>query len=65
MSAARFVTSCYVWKEYKNTSAQDVTQNQTKGPGDWFHIAVVWDLGVGLAGRQLCCPISVRLAEID
>ena len=29
---------------------QDVTQNFTKGPGDWFHIAYVWDLGVGLAG---------------
>lgn len=28
----------------------DVTQNMTKGPGDWFHIALVWDLGVGLAG---------------
>ena len=29
----------------------DVTQNFTKGPGDWFHIAFVWDLGVGLAGQ--------------
>ena len=28
----------------------EVTQNMTKGPGDWFHIAFVWDLGVGLAG---------------
>ncbi|CAE7260001.1 wif1, partial [Symbiodinium pilosum] len=33
------------------TSLQDVTQNATKGPGDWFHIAFVWDLGVGLAGQ--------------
>ena len=30
----------------------DVTQNLTKGPGDWFHIALVWDLGVGLAGAR-------------
>ncbi|CAE7731610.1 wif1 [Symbiodinium sp. CCMP2592] len=29
----------------------DVTQNFTKGPGDWFHIAFIWDLGVGLAGQ--------------
>ena len=25
----------------------------TKGVGDWFHIALVWDLGVGLAGTSL------------
>ncbi|CAJ1355481.1 unnamed protein product [Effrenium voratum] len=51
----------------------DVTQNFTKGPGDWFHIAYVWDLGVGLAGMgrsylyvdgMLADPVDVNTEKL-
>jgi hypothetical protein len=29
----------------------DITNNGTKGAYDWYHFALVWELGPGLAGR--------------